>query len=191
MKSDIKLHFNGPFTFISGKRSIIQSKWAKSAGVYLWTIRSNNGNYIHYVGETDSFAKRQLEHLINILGLNYGIWNPEKARQGISERVWEGLWRDESLINVVIPKYKELNKVIIDYVSFMDVFFAKTDADIEPDVRKHIEGSIGYNLRNNHKDLKLFYPDDNHIGTKKEKLGRQLYITSDENIKGLDTVISI
>ncbi len=72
---EIKLHFKGPFTFIDGPQSVFYSEQAKSPCIYLWTIRQkkDNSHYIHYVGETVSLVKRQREHLIQILGLNYGI----------------------------------------------------------------------------------------------------------------------
>lgn len=210
MELDKELIFKGPFSFgyNSINPSIFQQKenGAESAGVYLWTILSNKDGkyYIHYVGEATGIAGRQREHLINILGLNYGIWDAEKARQGESEMIWKGLWRDKDrkLINDVIPKYKEMHKAIVAYVGIIDIFFANTVEPTEKvdikiqrqyeNKRTHIEGCIGYNLRNNHKDLKLFYPDDNHIGHSK-KIGQQLHITVEGNAKimGLDPVIDI
>ncbi|MBM3252796.1 MAG: hypothetical protein FJZ16_00895 [Candidatus Omnitrophica bacterium] len=193
MASKINLHFNGPFTFIPGERSLFQSKWVESAGIYLWTIRSkvDNAYYIHYIGETSSFAKRQREHLINVLGLNYGIWDPVKAVNGVSELIWEGLWRNVSPdgIRKQIEAYQRLNKIVLDYIGINEVFFAETD--VKKDVRRHIEGSIAQNLREKHKDSKHLYPEDNRVGRKRKKLGRQLHITSDENIKGLDSEILI
>lgn len=207
---DKELRFKGPFSFgyNSAHPSIFQQKenGAESAGVYLWTIRSSKDNkyYIHYVGEAIRIAGRQREHLINIFGLYYGIWDAEKAKQGESVRIWEGLWRDKDrkLINEVIPKYNELNKDIADYVGIIDIFFANT---LEPagkadkktlrqykNKRTHIEGSIGWNLRRNHKDLTLFYPDDNHIG-ESTKLGWHInvIVESNANIMGLDPIIPI
>ena len=84
--STITLDFVGPFGFLDGEDSLFRAPCAASAGIYLWTIRqrSDASHLIHYVGETASFAKRHREHLVHILGLDYGIWDAGKAQDGIS-----------------------------------------------------------------------------------------------------------
>ncbi len=65
----LPLHFNGALTFTEGARSLFHSPFRDDACVYLWTIKSDFDQkyYIHYIGEAESFAKRQREHLIQIL----------------------------------------------------------------------------------------------------------------------------
>lgn len=84
---DILLNFAGPFVFTGDGTSVFEAPCAYSAGIYLWTIRqrSDNTHLIHYVGETTALASRHRAHLIHILGLNYGIFHPEKAQDGICE----------------------------------------------------------------------------------------------------------
>ena len=96
--NSINLEFKGPFTFIGERDSVFKSSFANSSGIYLWTVRQrkDSTHLIHYVGETVSFAKRHKEHLIQILGLNYGIFDAEKAQGGVCEPIWNGLWRDKS-----------------------------------------------------------------------------------------------
>ncbi len=189
---EIKLHFKGPFTFIDGPQSVFYSEQAKSPCIYLWTIRQkkDNSHYIHYVGETVSLVKRQREHLIQILGLNYGIFDPDKARNGISKLLWSGLWRqkDPSAIGSLVTCYSELNTKVIEYLSIINIFYAVTN--VENHLRNHIEGCIGWNLRNKHPEYKVLYPDDNHIGTKAEKTIGTLLISSDDRIMGLDEKIA-
>lgn len=189
---DISIYFNGPMTFLEGDRSLFQSKFTESAGIYLWVIKDKNDiNRIHYVGETFQFAKRQREHIIQILGLNYRIIEAISAREGREVIVWNGLWRDRSnqAVGLALERYESLSHEIMDYIQVIDVYFAETDVPV--DIRKHIEGSIGWNLRNNHPESKLFYPDDNHVGTRKEKVGITLFITADEEILGLDPEMKI
>ncbi len=189
----IKLHFHGPFTFLGGERSLFHSEYAKDEGIYLWIIKQekSNANFIHYVGETTNFAKRQREHIIHILSLDYMILDVHAAKNGIRKELWNGMWRDKSENAVLrtIENYTEVSKYVIDYIKIIDVFFAPTE--LPNDIRKHIEGSIGWNLRNNHPEYKTFYPDDNQVGTKSEKLGDKLLISCDEIIMGLDSVIMI
>ena len=188
---DIELNFSGPYSFSEPKNNVFSASCANVAGVYLWTIqqRSDNSHLIHYVGETISFAKRQREHLINILGLNYGIFDPVKAQEGVCDLVWPGLWRDKSPTGPLkqIEAYHSLHEVVLKYLRAINIFFAETT--VETQIRRHIEGCIGWNLRNNHPDAKVLYPDDNHIGAKTEKNHGNLLITSSEKIRGLDACI--
>ena len=186
--SILELSFAGPFTFLNGDNSVFKSPFASSAGVYLWTIRqrSDSSHLIHYVGETGSFAKRHREHLIHILGLNYGIFDPDKAQEGVCEFIWPGLWRDRSPDGPAqqIAAYHTAHGSVLSYLSVLTIFFAKLEA--ENRLRKHIEGCIGWNLRKNHPDAKTLYPDDNHVGTMSEKNHGNLVISSTERIRGLD-----
>lgn len=118
--ADRQLHFDGPYTFTAGDRSLFHSPCAKAAGVYLWTFRqhADGSHLIHYVGETKAFAKRHREHLIHVLSLNYGLFDPDKAQQGISEVCWPGLWRRKSADGPTecLKAYGELNDVVLRYV---------------------------------------------------------------------------
>jgi len=182
----IELHFHGPFSFLNKAHSLFGCEYARSRGIYLWTIKSNLGYLIHYIGETENLAKRHREHLINILGLNYGIFEVSQAREGKQVLIWRGLWRYRYSfpIEEILKIYPGIASQVIEYINSLDVFFAELDCDLN--IRRHIEGSIGWNLRNKYPDFKVLYPDDNHIGTKRGKMMKKLVITSDEKILGLD-----
>jgi len=188
---DLFLYFDGPFHFTEGADSIYHSPAANSAGVYLWTIKQDvdGSHLIHYVGETKNFGKRHREHLINILSLNYGIFEPDDARKGICTFLWRGLWRDRTADGPakLISEYISLSQCVVRYIKVINIFYA--ELIIENALRKHIEGCIGWNLRNNHVDCKQLYPDDNHIGTMKEKKNGRLIITANQKIQGLDSII--
>lgn len=83
----------------------------------------------------------------------------------------------------MVPIHQET----IRYLSILDIFFA--EKEIENRIRKHLEGCIGWHLRNNHPEFKVLYPDDNWVGTLKEKNRSDLVITATEEIKGLDSRI--
>ena len=188
---ELPLCFEGPFTFTEGDHCVFRSPLANSPGIYLWTVRQkkDNTHLIHYVGETKWLGKRHREHLVQILGLNYGIFNPGKAQEGISELRWNGLWRDRTpdASTRATVEYSQLHEVVVQYVNVIEIFFAKLE--IETKLRRHIEGCIGWNLRNNHPDCKQLYPDDNHVGTMKEKTIGLLRIDAVESIRGLDAII--
>lgn len=157
----INLNFVGPFSFINESTSVFKSPYSKARAIYLWTIKQKKTDYhpTHYVGETSSFVKRQKEHLIYILGLNYGIFDPEKAQEGISELIWRGLWRikTDDGPSIQIRAYQKLNSVVLEYASIINIFFAELNVD--SDLQKHIESCIGWNLRNKYPEYKILYPD--------------------------------
>lgn len=176
------LHFKGPYKFNKGDNYLFDSEFSKNEGIYIWTIKNikNNLNYVHYIGETTSFFKRQKEHIIQITGLNYRIIEPNFAKQGIEKIIWNGMWRDKTkdAVSNLLENYGTVSKIVTEYISIINVYFAPTNYG--KDLRKHIEGCIGWNFRNNYPHLKTFYPDDNHIGTKKERLGEKIIVRTDE-----------
>jgi hypothetical protein len=185
----INLEFLGPYSFLNNEFSVNKSPLFDKGCIYLWTIKQvNNSHFIHYIGQTCSLAIRQREHLINILGLNYGIWEFDESEIGISKIIWDGLWRikDKISINNLIEIYEKYNKNIIEYVSKICIFAAEINCDNK--LRKHIEGCIGSNLRNKYPEYSVFYPDDCHIGHGKKDNG-YIQIICKENILGIDNSI--
>lgn len=189
--SILELDFVGPYSFQDSNLSVFKAPCASSAGVYLHTIKQQNdgSHLIHYIGETTSLAKRHREHLTNTLGLNYGIFDYKKAQVGILELVWPGLWRDRTPEGPSrqIKAYHVVHDSVIKYLSVLNIFFAEVDTDRA--LRKHIEGCIGWNLRNKHPELKALYPDDNRVGVMEDKNHGLLRIRTTEKILGLDTEI--
>lgn len=188
----IELHFHGPFTFTPGAQSLFHSPYSAVSCVYLWTIQSERDGlyYIHYVGESTSFAARHREHLIHILGMDYGIFEPTEARNLVQKQIWPGMWRDRSPDGParLLERYADSAADVLRYVEALTVFVAETN--VAGPLRKHIEGSIGQNLRNNHRDKKALYPDDNHVGVG-PRIGAQMRLSADAPIAGLDPVIEI
>ena len=187
------LHFNGPYNFTKGDRSLFHSEFANDEGIYLWVIKDakNDINYIHYIGETTNFGKRQKEHLTQILGLNYYVIDTDLAKQGIHEAIWTAMWRDKTndAAGNDLKKYEQLNNDVRRYIEYMDVYFAP--AAFSSEIRKHIEGCIGWNLRTKHPELTKFYPADNRVVRSKKLLHEKITMSSDQPIAGLDSAIEI
>lgn len=184
----LPLHFTGPLTFTSGDLCLFESPLRDAACIYLWTIQSDRDRrfYIHYVGETQAFAERQREHLVHILGLDYGIFDPAQARLGVQSLVWPGLWRDKSPEGPsrALEHYARVSMAVLDYVSALAIFAAAVQVDVK--LRRHIEGSIGWNLREQHRESAVLYPDDNRVAKSSSKVSLRLEVSSDEPIAGLD-----
>lgn len=187
------LEFIGPFKFSDGEQYLFNSEVVNSSGLYIWTIKNEvtGHHYVHYVGETMHFGKRHREHFMNIVGLNYRIVDPLKAKMGIQSVIWNGMWRDKSKKAVanVIENQSSVSHFVLDYIDLLNIFLAPVDADSA--LRRHIEGCIGLNLRHNHVEHKVFYPDDNHVGRQTKEYGLQLRVVATENILGLDNVYHI
>lgn len=187
----IDLKFIGPLTFTDGSSSLFRSEFTNSSGVYLHTVKqdSDHNHLIHYIGETVSLGKRHREHLIHILGLNYGIFDSDSLKRGNLKLLWKGLWRDktESGPSMQIEAYQKNHDDVLRYISALNVFFAELSVDKY--MRKHIEGCIAWHLRNNQPEHNVLYPNDNRTGTGKNKNTGNLRITSTEPIRGLDNVI--
>ena len=187
------LHFSGPFSFLKGENSLFHSKHSEDEGIYLWVIKDteNNINYIHYVGETTGFASRQREHLIRILGLDYCVIDTTLARQGVHKMIWKGMWRDKSkdAAGKALENYDTVSQHVVEYIGIIDVYFAPIK--LPNSIRKHIEGCVGWNLRENHEESTTFYPRDCRVGRSKTPLNEILTISSDEPIAGLDSEIEI
>jgi len=184
----IALNFFGPFKFTKGDNYLFDQPFLKNEGIYIWTIKdeTNKINYVHYVGETVNFGKRQKHHFVQMTGLNYLILDADFARQGIEKIIWKGMWRDRTTNAVadLLDNYHHVSKKVTDYIGIINVYFAPTI--LEKYLRRHIEGCIAWNFRNKYPDLKRFYPDDNHVGTKAQRLGQKLILNLPEDIAGID-----
>ena len=189
----ITLEFFGPFKFTKGDNYLFHSECVGREGIYIWTIKDeeHNLNLVHYIGETESFGKRQREHLIQITGLNYRIIDRDSARKGIEKILWNGMLRDRTKDAVanLLDNYDVVSKKVKEYIELINVYFASTK--LETQLRKHIEGCIGWNLRTKHPDSKVFYPDDNHVGKKEKPLGLKLFVNLPEDIAGIDKELMI
>jgi hypothetical protein len=189
--TEIPLNFVGPFTFTAGERSVFYAPCAAAPGVYLWTItqRNDQTHLIHYVGQTKALGPRHRQHLLGILGLNYGIFHPEKAQEGVCELLWPGLWRNKGPDgpSKLIAAYQEIHEQVPRYLAIVNIFFAELHK--EERLREHVEGCIGWHLRKNHPECKALYPDDNHVGTFATKDRGELRISASEPIRGLDARI--
>lgn len=187
------LHFHGPFSFNKTTNSLFTSPFAKSEGIYIWAIHNlnNQNNFIHYIGETTSFAKRHREHFTNILGLNYYVINPEEAKKGFHNIIWPGMWRDKSTdaVQRTLKASGQFQTLVKDYIEIIDIYFAPTE--FESRIRRHVEGCIGWNLRHLHPELTTFYPDDNRVTRLKKHIGATLRIASDQPILGLEDRLEI
>jgi hypothetical protein len=80
--------------------------------------------------------------------------------------------------------YPKIQDTVLKYISVINVFFTELNVDFR--LRRHIEGCIGWNLRNKHPEASVLYPPDNRVVARKEKNQGELIIQTPELIRGLD-----
>jgi hypothetical protein len=167
---------------------LFSSGFLKQEGLYIWTIRdeTDNTNYVHYIGETGYFARRQRQHLVQIAGLNYPILDAEFARQGIHKIIWNGMARDTSRNAAadLLESYAEVSKKVPGYISLINVYLAPIQLRLP--MRRHIQDCIIWNFRTQYPELKKFYTDDSHASYKPQRLGQKLLLQLPEAIAGID-----
>lgn len=184
----IELTFHGPFTFTKGDRYLFNTRFLKSEGLYIWTIKDavDNANHVHYIGETGYFARRQRQHLIQMTGLNYPILDADFARQGLKKIIWYGMARDKSRSAAadLLESYNEVSQKVTGYVGLIHIYFAPTALGLR--LRRHLQDSIIWNFRTNYPELKKFYTDDSHASIKPQRFGQTLLLELPEAIAGID-----
>lgn len=186
----VGLDFKGPLP-ISEISSIGNSEKRDVEGIYLWCVQQKvSGQYlIHYIGESTKTIQRQAEHVTEVLGLNYGIFDPQLLQEGQLSFVWKGMWRDHALNrnNNRLDIYPRITSQVLAYLEVLSIFFAPTE--LPQDLRKHCEGMIGNHLRKKRAEYASIYPEDNRVILRKSIKNISLAITSAEIICGLDAII--
>lgn len=182
------LTFYGPFTFTRGQNHLFSTDFVKNEGIYIWTIKDevDKINYVHYIGETVCFGRRQRQHLIQITGLNYRIIDADFARQGLQKIVWNGMAGNKKRYAAadLLENYNEVSKKVVDYIGLINVYFAPTTFALR--LRRHIENCIGWNFRSKYPELQKFYPEESHVYVKTQRLGQRLILNLPEDIAGID-----
>ncbi len=189
----LDLEFRGPFTFGAGPRSLFDSADRGASCVYVWTIRSERDGrcYAHYVGEAENFARRQREHLTQVLGLNYGILDPTAARQGEVRWVWRGMWRDRTPAGPAeaLARYSSLTAAVSEYLEALDVFVAPVAGDRV--LRRRVERALADQFRVGRPETGVLYPADNRVSGAPGGEAMHLRLSALEPIAGIEGVLVV
>lgn len=90
---ELHVRFRGPFSWAGNNSApcIFTAALGKLAGVYLWTIQSEDGELIYYVGETGrKFSIRMLEHFKEHMSGGYHLYEPTEFAKGNKVLLWPG-----------------------------------------------------------------------------------------------------
>lgn len=167
MLLNLKVH--GPFNILSETEDILKKcPFAKDKGIYLWAAKLHSGTYkATYIGETNrSFYHRTKEHLIQTLGGNYQVCDPEKLLNDEKEILWNGLWRTgtRTLMPQFIKQYPELAPKIVSYLKTQVLFFIPFN--LEKNCRRRIESALAQTVLNHPEASRLLARDIRYLKPK-------------------------
>jgi hypothetical protein len=183
------IRFEGPFGLCREHgRFLFEAEISDSAGIYLWTVRhEHEGFLVHYVGETGaSFSQRMKDHMIQTLGGNYRVCDPDLMRQGVEKVLWNGLWRKGTRDKMpeFMELYTELAPVIKKFLEIAEIFFAPLTVDKR--TRQRIEGAIANAIKEQPALAGNLLPHDiRYFKRKKDEAPIVVNIECSENIIGL------
>ncbi|MDK2952844.1 MAG: hypothetical protein PWQ27_227 [Kosmotoga sp.] len=175
MEDIIILKLFGPYKlFGSDGNSLFDTDISRENGIYFWTVKHENGYLIDYIGETGrTFWQRMKEHLIETLGGNYRICDPDILLQGKEKIIWNGLWRKgtKDKIQEFIKNYEIYAPIIKRYIEIHDVFLAPLSADRRK--KRLIEGNIAKIIKEQKPPISNLLPSDiRYVYDRKKIRGR-------------------
>ena len=142
---DFTIEFTGPFSWLGevDAPSLFEDAIGKKSGIYLWTIETEEGYLVYYVGQTGrTFSQRMKEHFKEHLAGFYHLNDPDEFRMGRRVSIWPGLYDVEAKISLPTlgKKHSELSNNIYRLAKQYRFFFAPIKAETR--VIERIESAI-------------------------------------------------
>jgi len=139
----------GPFSWLGYEdtKSIFSASEGKLSGIYLWTVKVEDGELVYYVGKTNrSFSQRMQEHLKEHLAGFYHVNSPIEFKRGEKNSLWDGMY-----LRYKTPEPAELVKIypmissqIIELAKIYRFFIAPLD--FEKRILERIECAFARHL---------------------------------------------
>lgn len=166
------LSFVGPFGLTGNHDKILfHEPEAHLHGVYIWAIPYIHGGLIvNYVGETStSFGQRMKDHLIQKVGGNYRITDPDQIVHGIDAVLWNGLWRKgtRDKMGEYLEMLVELAPKIQKSIALINVFVAPLE--VEKRMRHRVETAFAEHIKSQPPPASTLLPQDIRYYAKRRK----------------------
>ena len=121
MTNEYHVNFVGPFSWLGHNEteSIFNSTEGKLSGIYLWTVKIEEGELVYYVGKTNrNFSQRMQEHLKEHLAGFYHVYSPSEFKRGEKIPIWDGMYlrHKTPAPSELIEKYPTISEQIIELV---------------------------------------------------------------------------
>jgi hypothetical protein len=141
---------------------------------------------VSYLGQTvRSFYNRNKEHLIQKLGGNYQICDPEAMINGRHEVVWNGMWRKgtRDKLPEFLAQYERLAPIIKRSILVTKLFVAPLK--VERRICQRIEGALAVAIKSDAEASSLLPKDIRYILKKENEEPILVTIESEQLIEGL------
>jgi hypothetical protein len=185
-KSTITLQWQGPYAMFpnSDIELIYDRHDAQGPGVYLWTIKSGNEYWVHYVGESKKVIKRQREHVIEYLGGGYWLYDPEQFAAGVLVP-W---YKSTENITTFLNQYEILSKVAVAMISQFRIFYVSlADTNLST---KRVEGGLIRALKDNN-ETSSFIDNDKIPPAFPEEEQMTVTFAGHERLRGIPSSLAI
>lgn len=162
----LTVHFDGPYPAYSETQDVLADcKHRKAGGVYFWAIKVGDSYRLTHIGQTGtSFYHRMKEYIINTLGGNYRICDPDALERGETKLLWNGMWREGTRER--LPEFLRDSSRLFEAAKrnlmLEQIFIAPLD--VADRMRRRIEGAIAKSVRKDKAASSLFPPDVRVLG---------------------------
>ena len=161
--TSIAVGFEGPFSLASRTHPLLfDQQIANEPGIYLWAIPYCKGGFlVSYIGETSvSFGQRIKDHVIQTMGGNYRICDPELLVQGQAKVLWNGLWRRGTRDKVLeyLEQAEYLAPLARRELQITVVFAAPVRLTAR--MRRRVEGALAHDVKNQQPPVSSLLPAD-------------------------------
>jgi hypothetical protein len=190
---NLTIKFDGPYPTCTDTKDVLaECRHRKAAGIFLMATLVGDSYRITHLGQTGtSFYARLKEHVIQTLGGNYRIVDPQALSRGETKVLWNGLWRPGT--------HQKLPEFLRDSTRYIEA--AKTcfriemvfvaPLDLEERMRKRIEGAIAKTIRKDPVASSLFPPDVRSLGRLTTEAPATVRIVAPARILGLPEQLEI
>jgi len=142
---DLEVHFSGPFSWPGTQSAppISQAEMGRRCGVYLWTVRLDEGELIYYIGETGrSFREGMCEHFREHMSGGYHLYEPDAFRQGRKNLLWPGRFgpTGERSLGRLLNRFPDLAPVMAALAEIYRFYVAPMNHDRR--LRERIEAAL-------------------------------------------------
>lgn len=189
----LTVHFDGPYPAYSETQDVLADcKHRKAGGVYFWAIKVGPNYRLTHIGQTGtSFYHRMKEYIINTLGGNYRICDPDALERGEAKLLWNGMWREGTREN--LPQFLRDSSRLFEAAKrnlmLEQIFIAPLD--VEDRMRRRIEGAIAKTVRKDKLASSLLPPDVRVLGRLTTEVPTPVRIRVGSKILGLPEQLDI
>jgi|GEM_PF-2501148 len=143
----ITLEWKGPYSLHPNyEPSISAEDIPSSPAVYMWTIATNEGHRIAYVGESGNLLSRQYQHIRDTLGGGYELYDDEYFNGSLPNKEADPYKPSPQDLNLeFVRNFESLSSRALRNLTSYRWFWAvpkESGEDVETKVRKLVESAI-------------------------------------------------